>query len=85
MTGWKGEERRIESITMDKIENCVYRALAKFKKEEKQEEVESFRLHQAECPAFQGHKLVKWLVGLPVISTIIIIVFSYWFKKHGLK
>lgn len=81
MTEWKGEERRIESITMDKIENCVYRALAKFKKEEKEEEKEAFRLHQAECSAFQSNKVVKWLIGLPIISTIVIISHYYLTKK----
>lgn len=85
MTQWDGNERRIETITMDKIENCVYKALAKFKKEEKQEAEENLRLHQAECPAFQGQKLVKWFVSLPIISTIAIVVFHYFTKGHGTK
>lgn len=89
MTVWNGEEKRksgIKSeINSDILENCVYKAWAKIKKEEKEEEREAFRLHQAECPAFQGQKLVKWLVGLPVISTIAIVVFHYFFKNHGIK
>lgn len=85
MTERQGDERRIESITMDKIENCVYRALAKFKEKEKEEEIESFRLHQAECPAFQSSKTVKWLISLPLISTVITVCFYYFGKNHGIK
>lgn len=79
------EERRVDHIiiSMDKIENCVYKALAKYKKEEKLEELESFRLHQAECPAYQSGKTVKWLISLPVISTIVTVVVYYLSKKHG--
>ena len=81
MTGYEKERRR-DSISMAEIENCVYRALAKYKKDEKLEEEESFRLHRAECPALQSSRIVKWLIGLPVISSIIIVVY-YCFKKHG--
>ena len=80
---WQGDARRVDHITMAEIENCVYRALAKFKKEEKLEEEESFRLHQAECPAYQSSKTVKWLISLPIISTIITVVIYYIGKKHG--
>ena len=80
---WQGDARRVDHITMAEIENCVYRALAKFKKEEKLEEEESFRLHQAECPAYQSSKTVKWLISLPIISTIITVVIYYISKKHG--
>lgn len=78
---WGGNDRRANSITMDKIENCVYKALNKFKKEEKQEAEENFRLHQAECPAFQSNRTVKWLISLPVIATAITIAAHYFNKK----
>lgn len=81
MTEWQGDERRSDHVTMDKIENCVYKAIAKFKKEEKEEEKESFRLHQAECPAFQSSKTVKWLLSLPIISTVLVIGHHYLTKK----
>ena len=82
MTGHETERRR-DSISMAEIENCVYRALAKYRKDEKLEEEESFRLHRAECPALQSSKLVKWLISLPFISSIAIVVYYYFSKKHG--
>lgn len=46
----------------------------------KTEKEEDFRLHRAECPAFQSNKIIKWLISLPVISTAITLVF-YYLKK----
>ena len=82
---WQGDERRSNHVTMAEIENCVYKALSKYKKDEKLEEIESFRLHQAECPAFQSSRIVKWLISLPIISTIITVVVYYLGRNHGIK
>lgn len=78
---YKEEERRYNAITIDTLEACLFKALEKFRDKQKEEEVESFRLHQAECPAFQGQKTLKWLVSLPIISTAVVILHNYMSKK----
>lgn len=75
------EERRRGQITIDTLESCLFKALEKYSEKLKAEEVESFRLHQAECPAFQSQKTLKWLVSLPIISTAVVIIHSYMSKK----
>ena len=76
-----GNERRQHAITIDTLEACLFKALEKFKEKQKEEEEESFRLHQAECPAYQGQKTLKWFVSLPIISTAVILVHNYMSKK----
>jgi len=75
------EERRKNAITIDTLESCLFKALEKYSEKLKEKEAESFRLHQAECPAFQGHKTAKWLISLPIISTAVVIIHSYLGKK----
>lgn len=75
------EERRHNTITIDTLESCLFKALERYSEKLKEQESESFRLHQAECPAFQGHKTAKWFISLPIISTAVVILHSYLGKK----
>ena len=78
---WDETERRHNTITIDTLEACLFKALEKFREKQKEEKSESFRLHQAECPAYQGQKTLRWFASLPIISTAAILVYNYMSKK----